>query len=118
MHTTHTLGIALAHVHTHTMRDSDPIPHLRDRVLYLLQTGRARTHSELMLALPRHVLPYEVANALRDLRDRGLVVQTTQDGPRISRRGRAPKVWCVVVADRSANAGTAVLARRRHFVAS
>jgi len=77
--------------------------HLRDRVLYLLQTGAASTHSELMRALPGgSVLAYEVANALRDLRERGLVEQTPRTGQRISGRGRAPRVWRVVSAPQAA----------------
>lgn len=77
--------------------------HIRDLVLRAMQTHKAETHSELMATLTPTPLRHEVANALRDLRDRGLIAETGQTGAPISGRGRAPKRWRLVTPASAAN---------------
>lgn len=69
--------------------------HLRDRVLRLLARTGQGTASEVALALGPDVLSYEIANALRDLVDRGAISRTSRRGAPISGRGRAPFVYRV-----------------------
>lgn len=79
---------------------------MRDRVLHAMQVSGAETHSEIMAVLglgtPHR---YEVANALRDLRDHGLIERTGQTGEPISGRGRAPERHRVVAPAAASNSG-------------
>lgn len=78
--------------------------HMRDRVLHAMQHG-AETHSEVMRLLGLETPDrYEVANAIRDLRDKGLIEEAGGVGEAISGRGRAPKRYRVVKAADVANA--------------
>ena len=76
------------------------------KVLDALTRG-AETSSEVLasISLPKKGLPHriQVANAIRDLKARGLVEETGQTGEPISGRGRAPKRLRVVPPPVSAN---------------
>lgn len=79
-----------------------PRKHLRDRVLRLLARSGSGSFSELRLALGEHVQPYELQNALRDLRDRGLAEPTGQHGAVLSGRGKPPTIWRLVAVSKPA----------------
>jgi hypothetical protein len=70
--------------------------HLRDRVLAILRRAGSGTLSEIRLVLGGSAMAYEIQNALRDLRDRGLAAPTGATGAVITGRGRAPLVWAPV----------------------
>lgn len=78
------------------------------KVMAALMNG-AETSSEVVasITLPRGGLPVriQVANALRDLKARGLVEEAGGTGEAIAGRGRAPKRLRVVPAAPAANAG-------------
>lgn len=71
-----------------------PGRHLRDKVLRILtRAGGSGSFSEIRLVLGDAVEPYELQNALRDLRDRGLAEPTSERGAVLSGRGKAPTIW-------------------------
>jgi hypothetical protein len=71
-----------------------PTAHLRDRVLALMSTRARMSAPELQHALEADSVA--IANALRDLVARGLVVRTNEAAPKLSGRGRAPRYYRVV----------------------
>jgi predicted ArsR family transcriptional regulator len=69
-------------------------PHLRDRVLRLMRTRDRYSAPELQHELASDSVA--IANALRDLVARGLVVRTREAAPRVSGKGRAPRYYRVI----------------------